>query len=189
MVARADLRIGDADREAAAASLRENYAQGRLSLEEFNQRLDAAFGATTQGQLDQVTGDLPSARTPAAPLPGGPAGYSAPQQFPGQPPLPAQSQYGLQPGQPGRNGWNPGPGGGYGPGAGYSGPRRHHSGLGIVLTIVGALFLVKFALHGPAFWGRPFGILAPWPILLGGLILLRGIVRRIFGWGRRGRRW
>ncbi|HUA30142.1 MAG TPA: DUF1707 domain-containing protein, partial [Streptosporangiaceae bacterium] len=37
-----DLRIGDAEREAAAASLREHYAQGRLTLEEFNERLDAA---------------------------------------------------------------------------------------------------------------------------------------------------
>jgi Domain of unknown function (DUF1707) len=43
-----DLRIGDADREAAAASLREHYAQGRLTLDEFNQRLDAVFAATTQ---------------------------------------------------------------------------------------------------------------------------------------------
>ena len=64
-----DLRIGDADREAAAASLREHYAQGRLTLEEFNQRLDAVFAATTQGQLNQITRDLPHARVPSAPLP------------------------------------------------------------------------------------------------------------------------
>jgi uncharacterized membrane protein len=43
-----DLRIADADRDAAAAFLREHYAQGRLTLEEFNQRLDAVFAATTQ---------------------------------------------------------------------------------------------------------------------------------------------
>ena len=60
-----DLRIGDADREAAAATLREHYAQGRLTLEEFNQRLDATFAATTQSQLRHVTRDLPHA--PAAP--------------------------------------------------------------------------------------------------------------------------
>jgi hypothetical protein len=63
-----DLRIGDADREAAAARLREHYAQGRLTLEEFNQRLDAAFAATTQSQLSALTRDLPRlAASPALP--------------------------------------------------------------------------------------------------------------------------
>ena len=64
-----DLRIGDADREAAATSLREHYAQGRLTLDEFNQRLDAVFAATTQSQLNQITRDLPHAARPSAPLP------------------------------------------------------------------------------------------------------------------------
>jgi len=35
----------------AAARLREHYAQGRLTLEEFHQRLDAVFAATTQSQF------------------------------------------------------------------------------------------------------------------------------------------
>ena len=64
-----DLRIGDADREAAAAMLREHYAQGRLTLEEFNQRLDAVFAATMQSQLNQLTRDLPHIPAPAATLP------------------------------------------------------------------------------------------------------------------------
>ena len=64
-----DLRIGDSDREAAATFLRENYAQGRLTLEEFNQRLDAAFAATTQRQLSQITHDLPHTGVPAGPRP------------------------------------------------------------------------------------------------------------------------
>ena len=64
-----DLRIGDADREQAAASLREHFAQGRLSLEEFNERLDTVFTATTQGQLRRVTSDLPHVAAPAAPRP------------------------------------------------------------------------------------------------------------------------
>jgi Domain of unknown function (DUF1707) len=63
-----DLRIADADRDAAAAFLREHYAQGRLTLQEFNQRLDAVFAATTQRQLSALTRDLPSA-VPSAPLP------------------------------------------------------------------------------------------------------------------------
>jgi hypothetical protein len=64
-----DLRIADADREAAAAFLREHYARGRLTLEEFNQRLDAVFAATTQRQLSALARDLPRAAAPSAPLP------------------------------------------------------------------------------------------------------------------------
>ena len=64
-----DLRIGDADREAAAANLREHYAQGRLTLEEFNQRIDAVFAATTQSQLNRITQDLPHAAARPASLP------------------------------------------------------------------------------------------------------------------------
>jgi hypothetical protein len=64
-----DLRIGHAEREAAAASLREHYAQGRLTLEEFNERLDAVFKATTRSQLNLITRDLPHAAAPSAPLP------------------------------------------------------------------------------------------------------------------------
>jgi Domain of unknown function (DUF1707) len=67
------LRISDADREAAAAHLREHYAQGRLTLEEFNQRLDGVFTATTQGQLRALTRDLPPPTAPA-PLPATAAG-------------------------------------------------------------------------------------------------------------------
>ena len=66
MAVRPDLRIGDSDREAVARDLREHYAEGRLTLEEFNQRLDATFAATTQGQLSQITRDLPHVGMPAA---------------------------------------------------------------------------------------------------------------------------
>ena len=64
-----DLRIGDADRETAATRLREHYVQGRLTLEEFNERLDAVFAATTQSQLSALTHDLPPAASASAPLP------------------------------------------------------------------------------------------------------------------------
>jgi hypothetical protein len=71
-----DLRIGDADREAAAATLREHYAQGRLTLEEFNQRLDAVFTSTMQSQLNQITRDLPHVGQPSASLPAAVPGSS-----------------------------------------------------------------------------------------------------------------
>ena len=74
MVTGPDLRVGDADREAVAAALRESYAQGRLTLEEFNQRIEAAFAATMRSQLSALTRDLPPVTAPAArtpvPVPG-----------------------------------------------------------------------------------------------------------------------
>lgn len=53
------LRIGDAERDAAAADLSEHYAAGRLTLDELNERLDAVFCAKTFGQLAKVMADLP----------------------------------------------------------------------------------------------------------------------------------
>ncbi|HEY6497049.1 MAG TPA: DUF1707 domain-containing protein [Trebonia sp.] len=53
------LRIGDAERDAAAADLGEHYAAGRLSLDELNERLDAVFSAKTFGQLAWIMDDLP----------------------------------------------------------------------------------------------------------------------------------
>ena len=69
MAAGPDLRIGDAEREATATELREHFAQGRLTLEEFNQRLEAALKATTQRDLNLITNDLPHATAPSTPLP------------------------------------------------------------------------------------------------------------------------
>ncbi len=63
------IRIGDAERERTAASLREHYAKGRLTGEEFQQRLDATFTAKTDLDLDRVTEDLPLTDSYAAPWP------------------------------------------------------------------------------------------------------------------------
>jgi hypothetical protein len=52
------LRVGDADREAAAAALCEHFALGRLSLEELHTRLNAALTATTYGDLAEAVRDL-----------------------------------------------------------------------------------------------------------------------------------
>ena len=53
------MRVGDADRDAAAAALAEHFAQGRLTLDELDARLDATLTATTHGELSQVARDLP----------------------------------------------------------------------------------------------------------------------------------
>jgi hypothetical protein len=51
--------VTDADRDAAGAQLREHYAAGRLSLEEFQDRLDAVYRAQTAPELGGVTDSLP----------------------------------------------------------------------------------------------------------------------------------
>jgi uncharacterized protein YjbI with pentapeptide repeats len=56
------LRPGDADRDAATGVLREAFAEGRLTQEEFERRLDEVHGVETLGGLAQVTSDLPAAR-------------------------------------------------------------------------------------------------------------------------------
>ena len=51
--------VTDADRDAAAVQLRECYAAGRLSLDEFQDRLDAVYRAQTLRELGMVTDSLP----------------------------------------------------------------------------------------------------------------------------------
>jgi hypothetical protein len=51
--------VTDADREASTAQLREHYAAGRLSLDEFQDRLDAVYRAQTVWDLGRVTDSLP----------------------------------------------------------------------------------------------------------------------------------
>src|SRR5689334_1191066 len=58
------LRIGDAERDAAAADLGEHYVAGRLTLDELNHRLGAVFSARTYGQLTRIMADLPRLRRP-----------------------------------------------------------------------------------------------------------------------------
>ncbi|ADB51697.1 DUF1707 SHOCT-like domain-containing protein [Conexibacter woesei] len=52
------LRASDADREQAAALLRDAAADGRLTLEELTDRLERAWSATTREELVPVTADL-----------------------------------------------------------------------------------------------------------------------------------
>ncbi|MDO9456235.1 DUF1707 domain-containing protein [Nocardioides sp.] len=54
-----DLRVGDVERERAAASLAEHAAVGRLDPEEHAERLDAVWTARTQGDLAVLFDDLP----------------------------------------------------------------------------------------------------------------------------------
>jgi hypothetical protein len=56
----AQLRASDAQRDSAAAEIREHYAAGRLSDDELTERLDAVYQARTQGELRELRRDLPA---------------------------------------------------------------------------------------------------------------------------------
>jgi hypothetical protein len=60
------LRASDADRERAVVLLREHAAQGRLTLEEFTERMSAAYLARTSDELEELARDLPAAHAPVA---------------------------------------------------------------------------------------------------------------------------
>ncbi|WP_326642106.1 DUF1707 domain-containing protein [Streptosporangium sp. NBC_01755] len=64
MTPRDDLRIGDAERDAAMEALREHYAKGRLTREELDERLELTLSARTGGDLAVVCADLPGPRDP-----------------------------------------------------------------------------------------------------------------------------
>jgi len=54
------VRASDAEREQTVAQLRDATAEGRLTLDEFSQRVEEAYAAKTQDALDSLTGDLPA---------------------------------------------------------------------------------------------------------------------------------
>jgi hypothetical protein len=55
-----DLRIGDADREAAVAALGDHLSAGRLTIDEYGERTAKATSARTYAQLLDLFTDLPS---------------------------------------------------------------------------------------------------------------------------------
>jgi exonuclease VII large subunit len=54
------LRASDDDRDRTASQLREHHAAGRLTVDEFQERLDATYSAKTLGQLQEQLADLPT---------------------------------------------------------------------------------------------------------------------------------
>lgn len=65
----AAVRIGDAERDECLDTLAEHHVRGRLSVEEFERRQQAALTALTHADLAALLADLPpvpSTRTPLA---------------------------------------------------------------------------------------------------------------------------
>lgn len=65
------MRASDTERDRAAAALREHCAQGRLTMEEFHERLEVVYEAKTVGDLDRLTWDLPAEDLYELPVPVG----------------------------------------------------------------------------------------------------------------------
>ena len=59
MAADRAIRASDQDRDSAAELLSNAYAVGRLSREELDDRVTAAYSTKTQGELRDLTADLP----------------------------------------------------------------------------------------------------------------------------------
>ncbi|GHI89475.1 DUF1707 SHOCT-like domain-containing protein [Streptomyces xanthophaeus] len=55
-----ELRASDADRDRVVERLRDAVAEGRLDMDEFEERLEAAYKSRTYAELEPLTRDLPA---------------------------------------------------------------------------------------------------------------------------------
>ena len=171
MAAGYEMRVGDAEREAAAAEIREHFASGRLNQDELDERLSAAFAAKTRGDLNALFTDLPSS---------GHGGASASTPGSGQRSAP------LGPGAPGWGPWTqPGPSDDWQARANYG---RCSAGRGIgsfvgTSVLLSVLFMIGILGVFGIGTGRPLGIV----LILAAFALLRRLLFMIFG-RRRGMR-
>ena len=67
MTSRDDLRIGDAEREEMMTALREHFAQGRITHDELDERLELTLNSRTGRELAKVADDLPDPRPAVQP--------------------------------------------------------------------------------------------------------------------------
>jgi uncharacterized protein DUF1707 len=156
------MRVSDAEREAAAAELREHFASGRLDQEELETRLSGVFAARTRGDLNALFTDLPSAG-PARAGAGAPAG-SGPWATPGA--ANAGSDWRER-----GNAWQ----------AGFG---RRLGRVAFTAFLIWALFMVGMLGVFGIGTGRPIGI----ALVIAAFALLRRLLFIIFGRGRRGPR-
>jgi Domain of unknown function (DUF1707) len=54
-----DFRASNAEREKTVAALQHAVGEGRITMAEFEERVEAAYAATTRAELDVLTDDLP----------------------------------------------------------------------------------------------------------------------------------
>jgi hypothetical protein len=95
MASDSQIRASDADRDGTVGALREHLAAGRLTTEEFEERLDKAYTAKTLAELDDLVADLPGADLEQ--LPGASLGRAVSLR-----PLPVRRSRGSVEARPGR---------------------------------------------------------------------------------------
>jgi hypothetical protein len=169
------MRVSDAEREAAAAELREHFASGRLNQDELDERLASVFAAKTRGDLNAIFTDLPSSGHGWATVgaPGGGRTFGPGSSGPGS------SGFGApgwgpwtRPGASDANsGWQAGGGTGRGSVGRGIGRFVFASVMVWVLFIVGILGVFGIGA------GRPLGVV----LLIAAFALLRRLVFMIFG--------
>ena len=153
-----NVRIGDADREAIAAQLREHYADGRLTLDELNERLDQTFAAKTRADLNVIMRDLPHVARPFTDAPAGGVRNTA-------------WQGSAWPTPTGQSGWD------YGTGHSRRCGRAAFSPLLVLMWV--ALVYGAVTLFGIGGGDRPLAIVL--------LIAALAFLKRLFGFGGRRR--
>ena len=72
-----DVRASDAERDSAAAALQDYFVQGRLTLDEMQERLHLVLSARTHGELNALFADMPEPPPPALPEPDDPVVFPA----------------------------------------------------------------------------------------------------------------
>jgi hypothetical protein len=152
-----NVRVGDADREAIAAQLREHYADGRLTLDELNERLDQTFAAKTRADLNIVMRDLPHVARPFTNAPAGGFGNTA-----------WQGTGSAWPAPTGRSSWD------YGAGR----QSRRCGGFAPVMALVWVALVASAVML--------FGIGGDRPLAIVLIIAALAFLRRLFGFGRGG---
>lgn len=125
------LRASDADRERIVEKLRQSAAEGRLTMEEFEQRMSAAYAAKTFGELAALTADLPvDLRARGGGWSGGGGGGGEPQDH-------VPNEYRSS----GSSGYRPDDGPGFGSTSifGGGGPRGERNPIDAATDVIGAL--------------------------------------------------
>lgn len=158
------VRTSDAEREQVAEALRNAVTEGRLNLEEGDERLAALYQTKFRDELPPLVADLPAGRawTTPAPAAGSGAGSDGSENWGGR------GRRGWGPGPGGPGGWGPGPGGpgGWGSGPGSFGPpsggptggvdprmwRRRHMFRGIRFAVIIAALIAFTVITGHFFW-------------------------------------
>lgn len=128
------IRASDVDRELVVTTLRDAYMAGRLTLDEFDERMAAAYTSKTWGDLRRLTADLPAQPMLGTDVPG--------RRLPAETSLPVHPSRPAPPLQPAPDPEPPAPD----PDA----PQRRRGGpIGLLVPVAIWILLVAHGTVGP----------------------------------------